>query len=147
MPVQTYTPPTHLDEILFDTPEPERSQALETFLDDYEHVLIRPDHGAGFEARLNSGKVRKFGPRGAKVHRQEAVELLWQFGREGIYTGKHQATGMTPAMLSTLKRDDRETWVTEHGVTFHDNFLTHVEDAEDELEEGPEVPAQPTKKS
>lgn len=122
-----------LDDILFHTEEPERTQLLRAWLD-ADHlgdgrVRIAPASGKPLVIRYQ-GREWTFGPEGRRVPRRVAIDLLLSFGERGLYRGRDQATGFTRLQWTTLKPEIRALY-DESKISFLDDYLTHVVEVEE----------------
>jgi hypothetical protein len=129
-----------LDDILFRSEEPERTQLLRAWVD-ADHlgdgrVRIAPASGKPLVIRYQ-GREWTFGPEGRRVPRRVAIDLLLNFGEQGLYRGRDQATGFTRLQWTTLKPEVRALY-DESQIAFLDDYLTHVVEAEDPGEVQPE---------
>jgi hypothetical protein len=122
-----------LDQIMFDLPEPDRTHALEKFLDANhdEPVKLRSSQGT-LKVRFR-GAVITVPPSGKWVGRRTAVDLIYAFGKNGVYQGKDMATGLTHAMLDNMPKEERQYWLEDRGIEILDKYLYH--DVKDELTE------------
>ncbi|MEM4342817.1 MAG: hypothetical protein QXT91_00635 [Candidatus Caldarchaeum sp.] len=85
-----------LDQILFDVQEPRRSDLLEEYLaihDQPVKVYLAGEQQS--RAFFALGRQYHIGPEGTWVTPRTAIELLYLYGRGGVYRGFDQATGMT----------------------------------------------------
>jgi hypothetical protein len=129
-----------LDDILFRTEEPERTQLLRAWVD-ADHlgdgrVRIAPASGRPLVLRYQ-GREWTFGPEGRRVPRQVAIDLLWNFGERGLYRGRDQATGFTRLQWTTLKPEIRALY-DESQIRFLDDYLTHIVEEVETAEAQPE---------
>lgn len=103
-----------LDTILFDLREPERTQALEQYMLYDEPVKIKYSGKGTFKRRLRfpNGDVMDvtIPPAGKFVGRRTAIELLYRWGRGGVYRGKDMRTGLTATSYRALKPEDRKIY-------------------------------------
>lgn len=132
---------TTLDEIL-QRGEPARSQLLQAFNDDGFNdgpVLIRSNDGRPLTVGHNGREVL-FPPKGRRVKRELAVNLLLDYGKGGKYYTMDVATGITRDQWKGMSAKQRESYA-EHeqaGFTFIERYLTHISDAtDDELDDEP----------
>jgi len=117
-----------LDQILFDVPEPKRSDLLEAFVAGEMPVkiaLVGEEKPREFPVL---GRKLRIGPEGTWVTPRIAVELLYLYGRQGIYRHIDRATGLSRAQLQSLT-DEQERKRLEKVVDFFDGYLTHVPEA------------------
>jgi hypothetical protein len=129
-----------LDDILFRTEEPERTQLLRAWVG-ADHlgdgrVRIAPASGKPFTIRYQ-GREWTFGPEGRRVPRAVAIDLLLNFGEQGLYRGRDQATGFTRLQWTTLKPEVRALY-DESQIVFLEDYLTHVVDLEEADQATPE---------
>ncbi|MCX2725996.1 hypothetical protein OO015_00545 [Thermomicrobium sp. 4228-Ro] len=122
-----------LDDILFRTEEPVRTQLLRAWVD-ADHlgdgrVRVAPASGKPLTIRWQ-GREWIFGPEGRRIPRRVAIDLLLNFGEQGLYRGRDQATGFTRLQWTTLKPEVRALY-DESQIVFFDDYLTHVVEAED----------------
>lgn len=82
-----------LDTILFDTPDPERSEKLQAFLDQEEPVRVRLVGKDKPVTVFALGRQFTVPPEGIVVTPKAAIELLYLWGRQGIYRGIDPVTG------------------------------------------------------
>lgn len=136
-----------LDDIL-EMREPQKTRYLREWLNfiDEKHmgqVLVKASKGSTFPATYR-GRVVKVPPRGVRIDRRIAVDLLVNYGKHGIYVGMDPATGMTPSRWKSMKKDERELYVDAHGSepSFIDRYLTHIPDNPQDLQE-PDFPEFP----
>lgn len=131
-----------LDEIL-EMSEPRKTNVLRQWLNtiDEKHmgqVLVKANRGSTFTATYRNRPV-KVPPRGVRVDRRIAVELLNQYGKNGIYYGMDQETGMTPSRWRGMSPEQRERYDRE--PNFIDRYLTHIPDTIESLaNDEPEFP-------
>lgn len=123
-----------LDDILFHTEEPERTQLLRAWVD-ADHlgdgrVLIKPASGKPMTVRLH-GQEWLFTAQGRRVPRRLAIDFLLNFGERGIYRGRDQATGLTRLEWATMKPELKALY-DETKLQFLEDYLTHVPDSEHE---------------
>ena len=139
VPDPTQVAHLRLDDILFRTEEPERTQLLRAWVD-ADHlgdgrVRIAPASGKPMVVRYQ-GREWTFGPEGRRVPRSVAIDLLYNFGERGLYRGRDQATGFTRLQWTTLKPEIRALY-DESQISFLDDYLTHVIDESGTEEEKP----------
>ncbi len=101
-----------LDQILFETPDPERTDELEAFLKREEPVRVRV---VGKEEPVTVpvlGREVLISPEGVMVTPRMAIELLYLYGRKGLYYGRDRVTGFTAQALmahgSHLSNEERK---------------------------------------
>ena len=132
-----------LDDILFHMEEPDRTQYLRLWVD-ADHfgdgrVLIKPASGKPMVVRLHGQEIT-FTAQGRRVPRKLAIDLLLNFGEQGLYRGRDQATGFTRLQWTTLKPEVKALYNPEK-LYFLEDYLTHVPDGgvEEEDDVGSEV--------
>jgi len=128
-----------LDDILFRTEEPERTRLLRLWVE-ADHlgdgrVLLKPASGKTLVVRFK-GQELVFNPNGRRVPRQMAIYLLLNFGENGIYRGRDQATGLTRNQWLLLSEDEKKRF-DQSKLFFLDDYLTHVVDEAGAEEEKP----------
>ena len=128
-----------LDDILFHTGEPERTWLLRAWVD-ADHlgdgrVLIKPASGKPMVVRLH-GQEWAFTAQGRRVPRKLAIDFLLNFGEQGLYRGRDQATGFTRLQWATLKPEIKALYDPEK-LYFLEDYLTHVVDEGGTEEEKP----------
>jgi len=100
-----------LDEILFETRDPEREELLQAYLDREEPVRVRVvDSETPVTVRV-LGRELTITPEGITVTPRMAIELLYLYGRKGLYYGIDQKTGHTIGSLvadSHLSNEERK---------------------------------------
>lgn len=121
-----------LDDILFHMEEPERTRYLRLWVD-ADHfgdgrVLIKPASGKPMVVRLH-GQEFAFTAQGRRLPRRLAIELLLNFGEQGLYRGRDQATGFTRLQWTTLKPEVKALYDPEK-LYFLEDYLTHVPDGD-----------------
>lgn len=96
-----------LDEILFETPDLEKTELLERYLLREEPEMVRVE-GSPRPVRVTAlGREVEVRPEGTYVTPRMAVELLYLYGEKGIYRGLDQLTGHSPSTLA-LVEDPKE---------------------------------------
>lgn len=136
-----------LDDILFHMEEPERTWYLRQWVD-ADHfgdgrVLIKPASGKPMVVRLHGQEIA-FTAQGRRVPRKLAIDLLLNFGEQGLYRGRDQATGFTRLQWTTLKPEVKALYDPEK-LYFLEDYLTHAVDHEESLEEDVKAPSRQTK--
>jgi hypothetical protein len=119
---------------MFTLPEPERTHALQEFLNPNNDapVKLKPAQGT-LQVNFRGEKVT-VPPAGKWFGRRSAVDFLLAFGEQGIYRHKDRATGLTQAMLDQMDHAEREQHLAK-GVKILENYVYHVLD-DDDTEEG-----------
>ena len=96
-----------LDQILFDTPDFERSRKLEEYLTREELERVRVE-GSDKPVRVMAlGREMEISPQGTWVTPKLAIELLYLYGEKGIYRGIDKVTGHSPSTIGAVE-DSRE---------------------------------------
>lgn len=77
------------------------------------------------------------GPKGRRVNRTIALQLLQRYGEDGQYRHKDQRTGLRSDTWDAMDPEERErVWgKVSHNLHFHENYLIHVVDSDDSEEE------------
>lgn len=140
---------TPLDELLEIGPGDIRTAALQEFIDDADNdgnVLLKTNNKKTLIANLD-GREYTFPPKGKRVNRRAAINLLLDYGRNGKYFGVDQATGMRRSQWLMMSEKQREPYRhMEPEFKFIDSYLTHAvdtfEDDEDVTED--DVPTSTT---
>ena len=114
-----------LDQILFETREPKRSELLEEFVRGEMPVKIALAGESKPREFHVAGRRWTIGPEGVWVTPRIAIEMLYLYGKGGIYRHIDQATGVSRDQLQTMK-DEQERKRLEKVVDFFDAYLTHV---------------------
>jgi hypothetical protein len=86
-----------LDAILFETQDPERTELLEAYINQEEPVRVRV---VGSKEPVHApvlGRDILVTPEGVMVTPRMAIELLYLYGRRGLYYGLDRETGHTAA--------------------------------------------------
>lgn len=128
--------PTRIDDIL-NLREPHRTYAIEELVgdedpygvDDDEKVLIKTHDGKPVTLHFRGRKIN-ISPKGRRVPRSLAVELLRDFGKDGYYTGKCLRTGIRKSEFDMASDENRRRMGWHEGMPLHffTSYLTHIED-------------------
>lgn len=136
-----------LDDIL-EMPEPRKTNVYRewlTFIDEKHmgQVLIKPSEGTTFPASYRKRKV-KVPPRGVRIDRRIAADLLSRYGKHGTYYGIDQATGMTDSYWRGMTKAERDEYRELNGgdPNIIKRYLTHIPDNPADLQE-PDFPEFP----
>lgn len=96
-----------LDQILFETPDMERTQRLEEYLLREELEKVRVE-GIDKPVKVTAlGREIEVSPEGTWVTPKLAIELLYLYGEKGLYRHLDRVTGHSPSTLN-LVEDTRE---------------------------------------
>lgn len=88
-----------LETILFATPEGQQASLLEAFVNQEEPVVVAVE-GTDQPVEVTAlGRTLTVTPEGVMVTPRMAVELLYLYGKGGVYYGKDRETGHTGPSL------------------------------------------------
>lgn len=110
-----------LDQILFETPDMERTRLLQEYLTREELETVRVE-GSDKPVKVTAlGREIEVSPQGTLVTPKLAIELLYLYGEKGIYRHLDQLTGHSPSTIH-LVEDSRER--ARISARFQEWFLT-----------------------
>ena len=123
-----------LDHILFDFDWKEQPPLLREFLERHRNDAVKLRASEGTLKVSRGSEEITVPPRGKWVPAEIAIYLLLDYGRDGKYTGRDQATMLTQAQFSTKKQDEKDL-LLENGFRVESRYLYHdpgVEETEEE---------------
>jgi hypothetical protein len=103
-------------------------------------VLIKTNSGRAMDVLLGRSKdgetppIFKIGPRGRRVSRRVARQLLMKYGKNGLHRGRDQATGLRAVDMMRWTDEQRERWDAGHPDHAQErikptrDYLIHVPD-------------------
>lgn len=118
-----------LDDLLA-LPYPLKAEALAEFIDDPwgdGDILLKASDGKNMQVWSAGRGEIKITPRGRRVRRGLAIDLIENYGLNGTYYNKDQATGLSINEWKFMNDKQREPFgdVTMH---FRTQYVTHVPD-------------------
>lgn len=135
--------PEKLDDILA-LPVGQMVEALEAWRNVFDgkhfgHVLIKSNDGKPMAVSYR-GETFNIPPKGRRIDRNTAQDLLLKFGKNGVYHGMDRATGMTEGRWMSMPPTEKERF-KDVEFKFQKQYLTHIPDTEaDDNNEAEEAP-------
>jgi hypothetical protein len=138
--------PAALQDILY-ADEPYRTHWLTQWMSefDYEHggtVLMKTHSGRSLSIKMEDGQVINIAPRGRRVAREVALQLMDAYGLHGKYTGVDRATGISRNQLAAFHPDTKKAF-EDYSFNFVEDYVLHVPDlpgVEEDIEQGENEP-------
>lgn len=98
-------------------------------MNEEDRVLIKTNSGKQWPKKINvRGQEINIMPKGVRVPRHIAYQLLEDYGKHGKYRDKDQATGMTMQYFRTRLTPAEQDMYKQQGFKIIDDYLTHVVD-------------------